>query len=85
MGPHGCPLSYRRDVNRRCSFGHFANHFPGIRFPVPHAFYTYTTRTGPDAKLSLSSSLSPGHAYHYQVEAGTQRSVKATGTFSTAR
>lgn len=45
-------------------------------------FYLYTTRTGP-ITLSLQSSLSPNRLYYYQVESGTNRTVQASGTFTT--
>ena len=53
-------------------------------FGTQTGFYIYTRRTGTDLKLTLSSSLSPGRTYYYQVEAGRNRNVEAAGTFNTA-
>jgi predicted esterase len=51
-------------------------------FGTQTGFYLYTTRTGP-ITLSLQSSLAPNRLYYYQVESGTNRTVMASGTFTT--
>ncbi len=52
-------------------------------FGTQTGFYLYTGRTGPGISLRLSSVLSPGRLYYYQVENGRGRSVVAVGTFRT--
>lgn len=45
-------------------------------------FFVFTTRVGKNIELTLPS-LSPGETYHYQIEAGRDRHVVASGVFST--
>jgi hypothetical protein len=53
-------------------------------FGTQTGFYVYTTRTGTGTELTLSTSLSPGIAYNYQVESGRDRNVVASGSFRTS-
>jgi hypothetical protein len=54
-------------------------------FGAQTGWYVYTTRTGKGLTLTLRSGLSPATRYYYQVESGTNRTVLASGTFTTAR
>jgi hypothetical protein len=46
-------------------------------------FYTYTTLNGAGSTLALTSNLTAGRLYYYQIETGTDRTVQASGTFTT--
>lgn len=52
-------------------------------FGTQTGFYTYTTVNGADSTLALTSNLTPGRTYYYQIETGTDRTVVASGTFVT--
>jgi hypothetical protein len=54
------------------------------QFGKQTGFYVYTMNTGTGTKLTLSSGLSPGRSYNYQVESGLDRHVVASGTFRTS-
>lgn len=45
--------------------------------------YSYTTRTGNDVTIRISETLRSGTLYYYQLETGRNRSVVASGTFTT--
>lgn len=52
-------------------------------FGTQTGFYTYTTLNGADSTLALTSNLTAGRNYYYQIETGTDRTVQASGTFTT--
>lgn len=52
-------------------------------FGAQTGFYTYRTTSGDVVPLAIDRSLTPGRAYHYQLESGTERTVVASGTFRT--